>query len=81
MSLEVVALAEDAWRVCDGAIDDFDARRILGYVEKKAGRYEALSLSPAPLFCGAFRSWDDALRALVDTAAAPSSTASSAASA
>lgn len=56
--------------MCDGTIDDFDARRILGYVEKKAGRYEALSLSPAPLFCGAFRSWDDALRALVDTAAA-----------
>jgi hypothetical protein len=64
MELEVVALTRREWRVCDGRIDEGDARRILGYIEQRDGRYEVLALNPAPSVCGCFGSWHECLEAL-----------------
>jgi hypothetical protein len=60
-SLEVVALSDHEWRVCDRAMEEGDARRILAYVEKCDGAYEVMSMTPKPCVCGRFRSFDDAL--------------------
>jgi hypothetical protein len=45
-SLEVIALSDHEWRVCDGRIDPSDASRLLGFIELENGRYEVLRLSP-----------------------------------
>lgn len=45
-SLEIVAISDHEWRVCDGRIDEADASRLLGYVEKLEDRYEVLKLVP-----------------------------------
>ncbi len=66
MELEVVALTDHEWRVCDGRIDECDARRILGYIAKVSGRYEALALKPTPRPCGVFDRLDQSIDALVD---------------
>lgn len=63
--IEVVALTWHEWRVCDGTIEENDARRVLGYIEERPDCYEVLSLGPAPQVRGAYRSWDDALAALL----------------
>ena len=64
MELEVVALTGHEWRVCDGRINEGDARRILGYIEQRGGQYEVLALSPSPSVCGCFGSWHECLAAL-----------------
>lgn len=46
-SLEVIALSDHEWRVCDGRIDPSDASRLLGFIELENGRYEVLRLSPS----------------------------------
>lgn len=71
MELEVVALTDHEWRVCDARIDECDARRILGYIARVCGRYEALALDPAPRPCGAFDRLDQSIDALVDATAGP----------
>ena len=69
--LEVVALTDHEWRVCDARIDECDARRILGYIAKVSGRYEALALGPAPLSCGVFDRLDQSIDALIDATRGP----------
>jgi hypothetical protein len=64
IELEVVALTRCEWRVCDGRIAEGDARRILGYIEKRDGGYEVLALKPAPSVCGRYGSWEESLVAL-----------------
>jgi hypothetical protein len=59
--LEVVALSDHEWRVCDREVEEGDARRILAYIEKCDGSYEVMSMTPAPCVCGRFRSLNDAL--------------------
>jgi hypothetical protein len=43
-SLEVIALSDHEWRVCDGRIDPSDASRLLGFIELENGSYEVLKL-------------------------------------
>ena len=62
--IEVVALSRCEWRICDGRIEEGDARRILGYIERREDRYEVLALNPAPSVCGCFGSWQESLDAL-----------------
>jgi hypothetical protein len=64
--LEVIALTDHEWRVCDGRIPQSDPTRILGYIEHCPTGFEVLALSPAPLTCGLFDCWDTALEALLD---------------
>ncbi len=63
--LEVVALTDHEWRVCDGRVDEGDARRILGYIAEECGRFEVLALNPAPVPCGTFDGLEQSLQALV----------------
>jgi hypothetical protein len=63
--LEVVALTPREWRVCDGTIDENDARRILGYIEHRADGFEVLALCPAPRFRSGCASWNEALGVLL----------------
>ncbi len=60
-ALEVVALSDHEWRVCDGEMEAGDARRILAYIEKCDGLYEVMSMKPMPCVCGRFCSFDEAL--------------------
>ena len=64
VELEVVALSRSEWRVCDGRIDEGDARRILGYIERRENGYEVLALNPAHRVCGSYGSWHESLTAL-----------------
>jgi hypothetical protein len=59
--LEVVALSDHEWRVCDKLLDKADPRRVLGYIERSGDGYEVLALLPAPTPCGRFASWNAAL--------------------
>jgi hypothetical protein len=59
--LEVVALSDHEWRVCDRELDAGDASRILAYIEKCDGAYEVMSMKPTPCVCGRFSSFNDAL--------------------
>jgi hypothetical protein len=43
-SLEVIALSDHEWRVCDGHIDPSDASRLMGFIELEDGEYEVLKL-------------------------------------
>jgi hypothetical protein len=61
-SLEVVALSDHEWRVCDRDMEAGDGRRILAYIEKRDGSYEVMSMKPTPCVCGRFCSFDDALK-------------------
>lgn len=63
--IEVVALTGHEWRICDGTIEQHDARRVLGYIEERPDCFEVLVLCPAPHQHGAYSSWDDALAALL----------------
>ena len=61
-ALEVVALSDHEWRVCDGEMEPGDGRRVLAYIEKCEGSYEVMSMTPLPCVCGRFCSFDEALR-------------------
>jgi hypothetical protein len=67
--LEVVALSDHEWRVCDGRVRASDARRMLGFINKTAGSYELVRLQPWPTF-ERYSSLDDALDALHPSTAA-----------
>ena len=62
--LEVVALSDHEWRVCDRLLDQADPRRVLGYIELRDDRYEVLVLLPAPTPCGRLASMSAALAAV-----------------
>ena len=59
--LEVVALSDHEWRVCDRLLDKADPRRVLGYIEGRDEGYEVLALLPAPTPCGRFLDFNSAL--------------------
>ncbi len=60
--LEVVALSDHEWRVCDRLLDKADPRRVLAYIERSGeDGFEVLALLPAPTPCGRFSSWSTAL--------------------
>lgn len=42
--LEVKELSDHEWRVCNAALDESDAHRVLGYVEKRGWYYELTRL-------------------------------------
>jgi hypothetical protein len=44
--LEVIALSDHEWRVCDGRLDPADATRLLGF-ELQNGTYEVLRMREA----------------------------------
>ncbi|HEV7813173.1 MAG TPA: hypothetical protein VGO99_09390 [Leifsonia sp.] len=71
-ALEVIALSDHEWRVCDGRIDAADARRLLGYVERQGDTYELLRMSPTPGVCRHF----DCLSAALEDLITPDITAS-----
>ena len=43
--LEVIALSDHVWRVCDGRIDPSDASRLIAFIELENGTYEVLRLA------------------------------------
>jgi hypothetical protein len=45
--LEVIALSDHEWRVCDGRVDPADATRLLGFIELENGTYEVLRMREA----------------------------------
>ena len=59
--LEVVALSDHEWRVCDRLLDKTDPRRVLGYIEQSGEGFEVLALLPAPTPCGRFATLNAAL--------------------
>jgi hypothetical protein len=61
--VELVALAENAWRLSDDRIPEGDARRILGYVEERNGEVEILWMRPRAGDCESFSCLEDALAA------------------
>lgn len=63
-SLEVIALSDHEWRVCDPHLDEDDGRRVLGYIEARDSRYDVLELCPEPVRHGDCESWEDALALL-----------------
>jgi hypothetical protein len=61
--LEVMELSDHEWRVCDADLDEGDAHRVLGYVEKRGWHYELTRLrSPGERL--RFLSLTDSLEAL-----------------
>jgi hypothetical protein len=62
--LEVVALSDHEWRVCDRLLDKADPRRVLAYIERRDEGYDVLALLPAPTPCGRFLDWSAALNAV-----------------
>jgi hypothetical protein len=42
--LEVMELSDHEWRVCNAELDEGDAKRVLGYVEKRGWLYELTRL-------------------------------------
>lgn len=73
--LEVTAVGDEAWRVCDGRVDPADATRVLGFVERRHDHFELLRIGPAPAVCEHFDCLDAALddlsRRLSGVASAP----------
>jgi hypothetical protein len=64
--LEVIALTETEWRVCDARLHENDARRLRGYLQKQGERVELMRMQPVPGLCDWFGCLDDALAAMED---------------
>lgn len=64
--LEILAISDHEWRVCDGRFDQSDARRMLAYIGRTADVYELMRLQSAPRW-EEFATLEDALDALVET--------------
>jgi hypothetical protein len=62
--VEIVALAKDAWRVCDDRLPENDASRLIGYVEEGDGFYELMWIRSVPGSCDRFTSLSAALDAV-----------------
>jgi len=61
--VELVALADNAWRLSDDRIPEGDARRILGYVEQRDGKVEIMWMRPKAGDCEYFSCLAEALAA------------------
>lgn len=59
--LEVIAVGDEAWRVCDGRVDPADATRVLGFVERRVDHFELLRFGAAPTVFEHFDCLDAAL--------------------
>jgi hypothetical protein len=70
--LEVKALSDHEWRICDRALDRSDPRRVLGYIERRGTTYEVLALLPGPKPCGRFGDWGSALDVIAAESLPPS---------
>jgi hypothetical protein len=67
LRLEITAISDHEWRVCDERIDADDPRRVMGYIERRGTSYEVLALVPQPRNCGSFPRWGAALQAVHDS--------------
>ncbi|WP_162925014.1 hypothetical protein [Mycetocola zhujimingii] len=65
--LEILAISDHEWRVCDGRFRQSDARRMLGYIGRTANVYELVRLQQGP-------GWErfDTLQAALDALVEPS---------
>jgi hypothetical protein len=66
--LEILALSDHEWRVCDGRFGQSDARRMLGYISKTREAYELVRLQwkqPRKAQVESFTTLKDALDALM----------------
>jgi hypothetical protein len=63
--LEVIAVGDEAWRVCDGRVDPADATRVLAFVERRHNRFELLRIGAGPAVCEHFDCLDAALDDLI----------------
>ncbi|MGO2049901.1 MAG: hypothetical protein ACTH2E_05505 [Microbacterium sp.] len=76
---EVIPIARAAWRICDGAVAESDAARLVAYVDRnETGTYDVLWLrSPCPTR-SRYRDLDELLAeldaAVADAMALPRST-------
>lgn len=61
--LEVVALSDHEWRVCDGRVAASDATRVLAFIDKTGQVYELVRLQNGPR-SEIFDSFDAAIDAL-----------------
>ncbi|MCP2031317.1 hypothetical protein L1277_001408 [Okibacterium sp. HSC-33S16] len=67
--LEILAISDHEWRVCDGRFQQSDARRMLGYIDRTADVYELVRLrhrAPSMPPVERFTCLKDALDALVE---------------
>lgn len=64
LALEVIALSDHEWRVCDAGLDAADGTRVLGYVERQDDGFELLRMAPIPGVSDHFDRFADALTAL-----------------
>lgn len=62
--LEVIAVGDEAWRVCDRRVDPADATRVLGFVEWRHDHFELLRIGDASAVCEHFDCLDAALEEL-----------------
>jgi hypothetical protein len=72
--LEVIALSDHEWRVCDGRIDPSDASRLIAFIELENGSYEVLRLGSRECengTTGACENFDCLAAALAALSAAP----------
>ena len=63
--LEILAISDHEWRVCDGRYRPSDARRMLAYIERTPGGFELVRLQH-PTGSERYGSLKDALDALVE---------------
>ena len=63
-AVEVVALSDHEWRVCDRHLDEHDGRRVLGYIEASEALYDVLELRPTPVRHDGCDTWEEAIALL-----------------
>jgi hypothetical protein len=61
--LEIMELSDNEWRICDAAMDENDATRVLGFLEQRAGYFELTSMN-RPHRRERFGSFDSAIAAM-----------------
>jgi hypothetical protein len=62
--LEIMELSENEWRICDAAVDENDAMRVLAFLEQRAGYFELTSMN-RPHRRERFGSFDSAITAMM----------------
>jgi hypothetical protein len=63
-SVDLVALSDTTWRVCDPRFGDGDPRRILGYLSRQGSGFEMMWMRPRPGVVRAYPSMDRAVEAI-----------------
>ncbi|GAA1834411.1 hypothetical protein [Agromyces salentinus] len=66
-SVDLVALSETTWRVCDARFDEGDPRRILGYLSWHEPVYEMMWMRPRPGVVRNYPSIERAVQAIDST--------------